>query len=443
MPRISIERTDGAMTAKATVVPGPPLTVDDVLAVLHAAGVTHGIDEVACARLVALTADPAFQVGGSVLARADPATPGAHGAFEPAFALGVQPGVLRDDGTMDFHDRDLLKPVHASEMIGTLRAPMEGRAGRGVDGREIPPPPVREAAIALGLGVTVEPGGVVRATRSGVVVHVEGRSLDVLDRYDHRGDVGMRSGHLTSEGSLHVGGAVQRQFSVRAAGDVVVERDVECGVVQAGGSVTVRGGILGGDAGSVHAEADVAARHAEGAVIVAGGVLRLHDASSSELAARQIRVDARIRGGAAVAEERVAAREAGTSAGLPTTLTAGEPLERPVLGVRRAVEAARTERIAAKMASARVRDPSGRLKGGKAGRIAATLAADDIARRIERLNRRAELSRTAVIEVSGIAHPGVLVCIGDDRLLLDAPESGVRFVLDRETHRIRRERAFR
>jgi len=70
---------------------------------LARAGVTAGVEVAVLAWLTRELADPNFEVTDAVIARGVTPQPGEDGRFELLFAVGIQPGHLRDDGTFDFH----------------------------------------------------------------------------------------------------------------------------------------------------------------------------------------------------------------------------------------------------------------------------------------------------------------------------------------------------
>lgn len=440
--RITLHVASDGLVATVTIVAGSPADETALGEALRGAKIDFGLDPAACAGIAGALADPEFAAEHAVVARGQLPVASVDALLEPQFYPGIQPGALREDGTMDFHDRELLKPVKQGDVLAWLRRAVPGVPGRRVDGAEIPVAPAREVHLAFGPGVRLEADGAVRAERSGVVLYVPGQSLGVVDHHVHAGDVDLRSGNLSMEGSLVVQGTVQRLFSVRATGDIQIDGAVESGSVRAGADLHVRLGVRGGDAGLVCAEGDLIANHAESATLWCGGSMRIGEAASSELFAARIQVDRRIRGGTASAEQSLIAGEAGSPhGGTETVLVAGEPLESPLDVARRALEVAKSRRVAGRAASPSTAESGARTKGGKFGRALAAMSRREIEHRIEQAERRGVLLRSAEIRITGTAHAGVLVRIGGDRVLLDQPESNVRFFFDMVTSRIQTERS--
>ncbi len=440
-PRISIRITDDGMAAIASISAGEAAGAPELDAALDAIGVCFGLDTEMQRTVSAALEDPLFCDQHVELAFGQPAHEGKHASFEPAFHVGLQAGMLRADGSMDFHDRELLKPVAAGELVGRVHAAVSGTRGRRVDGEELPAAAVRELELRLGPGVSTDAEGRVRAARSGVVAYTQNKSLDVVDHLVHAGDVDLRSGHLEMDGTLAVQGDVQRLFSVRATGDVDVGGSIQGGSAYAGGNARIKGGVFGGDPGMICVEGSFSARHAERARITCGGLLLLENAVNCELRAEDIKVTRALRGGSAVAERSVVTQEAGSPHGSTNTvLSAAVPLERPVLDVQRGIGAAKAQRLSPQRSGGGLRSDGERNKGGKAARVGMGVQRSELERKVQRAERRELLLGTAHVMVSGVCHAGVVVEIGDARLVLDQELKGVRFSFDRETKKLRMER---
>ena len=433
-----LEGADGAPQGE------PSNVVEGLRASLAAAGVVAGIDEVVLSELAARAREQALseheperQIASGAVAR-----PGRDGFVEVTFEEGLAPGRLSADGHMDFFDRGLLKSVVAAQLVAIVHAPEAGQVGFTVAGEALPAKAGVAAKLKLGAGVELDAEGGVRARHAGVVLYKPGESLDVVAQHVHQGAVDLHSGHLSTDGSLVVKGDVERLLQVQASGDLEVVGSVSGGSLRAGGSIRVSGSVRGGDDSRVIAEHDVIIRSCESADVTSGGVLRAQEAVNSQLRGAEVVVTGRLRGGAATAERLVTVKEAGTPAGTETLVRAGEPLELPDLAdVQRAVVMQKLRRMAERGG---VRDAfgargGGRAKGGKLGRVAAALSAEELQERAAYAERRAELEARAMVEVQ-LAHPGVELRIGNARHSLEQAQRGLRYVLDRETGQLRAER---
>jgi uncharacterized protein (DUF342 family) len=451
--RLTLEISEDGMTVRATIVEGPPADAELLAASLREAGVVCGVNDAVCADLARALAAPEFHAPSVVVAEGQRPVPGSHGYFAPTFDYGLQPGRVREDGSMDFMDRELLKPVLPGSCLGKLHAARPGVPGCRVDGSAVPVAPVAQARLELGEGVVCKPDGTLEAARPGVVQYLANKKIDVVRHHEHAGDVDLRSGHLDMEGSLTIKRSVHRPFRATASGDVEILGLVDGGSVYAGGSIRVRGGVTGSET-TLSALGDISAHHAEGAHLVCSGRLELESAVNAELAAEQIQVAGKLRGGAARAERVIAVSDVGAPSGGGTLLAAGLPLEQPLTEVRRALDVAKQQRALRGRSSfgarAEPRAATGgaragveRGKSGKLERAGAALARSALDVKLELAARRTALLPHASVEVRGTAHAGVTVQIGSARLVVDPALTAVRFCFDAETRQVRWERLVR
>jgi len=431
--RLSIRVEENGLSAFVAVSSGPALDQAMFDAEFRASGVVAGIDANAYERMATALVDPNLSCSEVLIAAGSEARPGKDAWLELSFNEGIQPGHVRDDGTVDYHERDLLKPVRRGEVIGQLHATEIGLAGMRVDGMPLTPPSPRELSLKWGVSVSLDEAGHLRAERDGVVLYVAGKVLEIVEHHVHKGAVD--SGNLRMQGSLEIHGDVKHPFCAVATGDIDVRGNVDVATVRAGGALHVRGGVRGGEGAAVSAEGDLTALHAESADLSCGGQLCVKEAINSRLCAVQVHASGRLRGGHAVAEGHIIAKEAGAPSGVATRLTVGEPLTLPVQRAQQLISTLKAERMAER-AGGRSSD---RAKGGKIGRVRAELDAEQVQRLAERARRREALLRDASIQI-GLAHPGVSICLGMAHVTIDEPVRSSRYSYDEATASIRIEK---
>lgn len=402
------------MQAWLRIVPGEPVGIDELRAALAAAGVVYGIDADALARLGNATHDGSFACEPIVVAQGRAMQRAHSGACALTLPVGLQPGHRLDDGSFDYRDRGLLTPVTRGQVVARCEPAVAGIDGHTVTDRVVPHETSRGGDLGFGDGLVRERGGAVVATRDGVLHEDEQHRLGIDDHYVHRGDVDLHSGHLDMRGGLTITGDVTARFDAHASGDVRIERSIARGSVYAGGTLSVKGGIVGAPRSQVLAEGDVVAEHAQGATIRCGGTLHLRrTALNCDVHAHVVRIDGIARGGWLHAELAVVVGEAGASGGTTTTLVVGAALHRPL---RLAYDEGRREQHAADRLGALVaHDHHVELRGDT--------PSVDLAH--------------AHVDVLGTIHPGTIVVIGGHRLLVDRPRRHVRFALDPDQHGIR------
>jgi len=432
--RITVLVASDGLTARVSVSRGEAATEADLTHALSAADVVFGLEHDAVQALVIGLADPTYQAEPLLVARAQQPTLGVHGRFASTFESGIQPGHLRADGSMDFFDRELLKPIAEGQLLGELLPPRPGSAGYKVNGAPIPARAVQEGQLSIGSGVLCSATNQLHAARTGVLAYVANKSLDVVDRHTHASDVDLRSGHLDMQGALLVKKSVLRPFHVRATGDIEVLGSVDGGTVQAGGSVRIRG-VVQGATSSVSSQGDASLRQAERCSVTCAGLLQLQSAVHCQLHAERIEVAGKLRGGTTQAALSVLAGQVDTAGSGDTLVAAAIPLPS-----REDALMSLTAGRAQRSASLRPGAFNQRDKGGKLGRASASLAADALARKLAQAAIRERLLTQAFVEVRGVAQAGVTIQLGAERLTLDRDVSATRFTMDPGTRSIRGER---
>ncbi len=222
---------------------GKRVTRDDVLAALEERKVVHGILAEAIDRAVAHGAADAV-----VIARGTPMDPGADGRFE-CLVPDVRDRVPRVDesGHTDYRDLGEILVVHPGDRLMLRHHSTEGTAGIDVFGASVPAPAGKDVMYASGLaGVSLAPDNpdLLLAAISGQPVQVKAGMI-VEPVYTVEG-VSMASGNVRFDGSVKVRGDISAGMTVRATGDIEVTGMVEPSMVEAGGSVSIKGGVVGG-----------------------------------------------------------------------------------------------------------------------------------------------------------------------------------------------------
>ncbi|MCH7867012.1 MAG: DUF342 domain-containing protein [Myxococcales bacterium] len=435
--RIQIAVDDDGLEATISIAPGDSLGKGAVAAALEAAGIVHGVDERELVELESRIGNEKFSLDQQPIAQGTPPSPGQDGKLELTFQPGPHPGMSRSDGSLDLLNRGLLTRVSVGDAVAYAHIAVDGAPGIQVTGKAIAGLPGKESTIALGSGVEKLDNGTIQSLKDGAVHFRPGSLLDVLDHYQHSGDVDVRSGHLETEGSISITGAVNENFEVRAGGDIDIKGAVFGGRVDGKGNVQVAGAINGGDRGYVRAGGDLRARHAQNARVECRGTLSLAtDCVSTSLRAQKLEVGRRVLGGEAIVETLIVALEAGSESGAGTLLRVGEPYQS--VRDQKAIETAlhKTKRTIARRGASRGGVKGFRAKGGKKSRTNLALEREELKQRQERCAARAELLKVARIDIEGTVGVGVEICFGSRRLHIETNLGPTRFEYDEEARHI-------
>lgn len=228
---------------EAAILQRPPagLTVASLTAALARAGVTEGIDQDVLARIAAEGAPVPV-----VVARGVPPQNGRDGRFVPRLEAPLPP--KREARGR----RRTVVSVSEGSLVGYVIPPEPGRPGRSVDGRKLPAKDGQPARVTCGPGVAriAAQGGreEFRALRRGrpVIQRVGRRTwyVDVVPVLVHDGDLTAATGSLRFDGDVIVTGSVTEGASVVAGGHIHVYGDVDHGLLEAAGDVTVDGAVI-------------------------------------------------------------------------------------------------------------------------------------------------------------------------------------------------------
>ncbi|GAB4139053.1 MAG: hypothetical protein Fur0037_05080 [Planctomycetota bacterium] len=435
MGRAQIAIAPDGLTAQVRAGKGPPLSRADLERLVEEASVSFGILAERMDEAAACLADESWS-GTVEIARGRPPEPGRDGFVDPPFRGGPTAGRLLPGGAIDFRERDLLRSAGRGEVIAEIVPPEPGTPGVDVRGMPIRPPQPKAATIRAGPGCRIEDGRVV-ALIDGVILRKQDKEIDVVELYEHRGDVDLHSGNLRVKGTLVVRGDVREGFSVSATGDALIRGAVFGAAVEAEGSVAVDDAVIGGS--EVRAGGDLSCKHATAAMLHAEGTVRIHDQASHCVVRagdfEMLRGRGHVVGGEVHATRSVKVLEAGTAVGARTVLIAADLTAEHAQAVRSESAGHKAERASRKMLVGASRE-GGRAKGGSLGRRSVLARDQALAQRLELARRQRELLADAEVAVRERIHPGVVVQLGVHRLEIQETMSSSVFCWDEETHSI-------
>lgn len=256
---------------------GTPISEETARHELAKARVVFGFDEAAFQS--ALT----NKLGEPVtVAKGVAPIPGRDTRFEPLVEVNRE-RVPRanEDGRVNWRDLGDIPMVSPGDVLMRRHPPEQGKSGRDVfdnilqapDGKNLDYPYRLEGAER-----DANDPDLLRATSTGQPVLL--RDSVKVEPVIKTPGVNVSTGNITFVGSLVINGDVQSGMHVKVDGDVTVHGTVEAAIIEAGGSITVNGGIVGqnaqqresnanGEQAKLHAKANVRAKYAENALIIA------------------------------------------------------------------------------------------------------------------------------------------------------------------------------
>ncbi len=252
------------------------VSASDVLSDLEAAKIAHN-DEVVnrVTQYIEMLKEPECTPESEYeIAVGSPATNGADGAFICEDSLQQQTADWCEDGAINFYSISSIVTVETDTLIGQLMPPDRGVDGVDVRGTPLPPK-YQPKEVVLKDGVKLgEDGKSVFSTIPGMIIY-ERFELSIREVVEIHGDVDFETGSLDLTTDVMVRRNVLDNFHVKTKKNLTVKGAIEGADVEVSGNVTVRGGIVNRDKGSVTAAGDITARFCDSATVKAHGNIRV------------------------------------------------------------------------------------------------------------------------------------------------------------------------
>jgi uncharacterized protein (DUF342 family) len=242
---------------------------DDLKEFLQKEGIVFGVDDDKLSDIIQQKRwDEPVQI-----ASGQPSVHGENGRIEYYFETHKKctPKIC-DDGSVDYHDLELVENVLPEQQLARAYLPGEGQPGMDVFGNPIPSIKGREAKLIGGKNTsfTDDSKTILQATAPG---HVKLRhdgvvEVDTVYKVDH--DVDYGTGDINVNGDLQISGDVKAGFKVVASGNIEIRGLVEDAEVTAGGDIIVKGGFVGQGRGLIRAGGKVILKFVHNQKVEAG-----------------------------------------------------------------------------------------------------------------------------------------------------------------------------
>lgn len=258
-----------------------------------------------------------------------------HGKEEevrPFFDLHEKAGKLKDDGTIDFKEREKYLNVKAGDIIGDYIPGKKPQKGYDVFGNEIYPVTEKTSGYQLGKNLKAV-GDKVVAEINGIIEVDEFNKISISNVIKIEKDVDLSTGNIKSESSIHIVGKINPGFNVETSADLIVEDAVFNSNIKVGGNCSIRHGITGeAQKNSIIVKGNLTCEYIENSVIrceknlqFTNSILhsKINCGGSLKGTGKAI-----IIGGEIFASQGIYVNEIGSKLSVPTTLIVGVDIER-------------------------------------------------------------------------------------------------------------------
>lgn len=247
---ILIDSDEMGATAEITAAQGGKhLTAKAILVAAQEAGVKKGFSKEDLVKLAQLAAkaEPNHQVTLKI-ASGKSAINGNDAEIKP-LVESAQSRILRpkkrEDGSVDMRDLGDIICVKVGDPIAEKKPLTLGKTGYTVTATLLPPEPGNDVALVSGEGTTISSSdeNILVSEKVGLPkIIANGMEVDEVYKINN---VTIATGNINFTGSVIIDGDVNEGMKVIASGDVTVGGFVESATIEAGGDVTISGGIIG------------------------------------------------------------------------------------------------------------------------------------------------------------------------------------------------------
>lgn len=178
---------------------------------------------------------------------------------------------INEDGTVDFHQLDMISTVKAGDVVAEIFPEDKGTPGMNIYGVAVPPRKVARKIFRHGRNLEVSADGTKLISLVTGHVTLGGDKIFVSTEYEVPADVNNSTGDIDFDGDVKIAGNVLAGFKVKASGKIIVRGVVEGAELIAGGDIILERGILGMNKGVLIAGGNIASTFIENATVRAGG----------------------------------------------------------------------------------------------------------------------------------------------------------------------------
>jgi uncharacterized protein len=166
--------------------------------------------------------------------------------FLPLINLKKKAGEIKSDGSIDFKEVGSIIEVKKSQDVLKRVPAVKPADGYDVFGDKTYADYIRHDGYYKGENIIQgkEDDNIFVSAIDGCV-DIDGKKISVLPVVYIQGDVNYDTGNIDFDGSVHIMGSVLPGFSVKAKGDIIIEKNVDDAFIDAEGDITVKMGVVG------------------------------------------------------------------------------------------------------------------------------------------------------------------------------------------------------
>lgn len=330
---IEIEVEPDKLSAYMTVIEahgGEDPKIEDLIESLKVHKISYGVIAEAIDEILA-----SKKAQRLLVARGDPPIHGEDAEFEPLVEILESQGKpkILEGGQADFKDLQIMTLASEGQQLMKKIPPTEGKPGINIYKEPIPQKKGKERAFGQGRGSQLspyDPNLLLANTNGQIKVRSNFVSVEPIFQID---EIGYQSGNIYFPGTVIVDNDVKSNFTISAAGDILVSGTVEAARLISEGEILLHSGVVGNKQAFISADGNIQAKFIESANLYSSGAIMISDMllHSSISAADYIEVGSpgskgQIAGGQTKAQKMIKAKILGSPASTQTYLEVGSNL---------------------------------------------------------------------------------------------------------------------
>ncbi len=229
----------------------------------------------------------------------------------------------RPDGSIDFHNLDIVENVSKDQLLCTITPPKEGVDGLSVTNRRILHKKGKPLPSMTGKNTRLGDDGVSVFSNIDGQVEFDGKKIHVNECLYVK-NIDFSTGNVKVNGNLFIQGTVQQGLSVEAGGNIDVQGTVESALLKASGNIILHSGITGSQ---LHCDGDLTSRFIENCTVFAKGSIDSEYILNSRIQCGQCLLikgsRSKFLGGSCLVGQSIISRDIGSPAGVKSELELG------------------------------------------------------------------------------------------------------------------------
>ncbi|HVN95099.1 MAG TPA: FapA family protein [Syntrophorhabdaceae bacterium] len=303
---------------------GEDLTLEDAQKHIQDAGIVFGINY---GTVRSVFSDKVYNTP-VLFAKGKEPVHGLDARIDYTFPLDfkISPKALEHD-KVDYKELQMIYTVSTGEVLARKTPATKGEPGCTITGKTIQAKPGDDKKLTAGRGASLAGDGLSAVAAMDGQPILKGNAVFVEPVFVVRENVDYSVGNINFKGSVKVLGSVISGFSVKATDNIEVDGIVEDCSLEAGRDISIKGGVLGANKGSIKAGRDIHMYFVENCYVEAGRNVIVGDALNSNISAGDA-IDAilgkgRVFGGSLSARNLITSNILGSGASNRTQITVG------------------------------------------------------------------------------------------------------------------------